>query len=132
MSRLSPMPATSMSMVVLAIMSSQGLTLVIADVRTAFMQSDHRTRQGGPFYATQPPSFKAVFGMPVHSIIDGTEIPMESSFNKYTRASTYSQYKVRLRSSLTSVSPPTACLITFQRASLGALRTKKCAPTMDI
>jgi hypothetical protein len=33
-------------------------------------------------YATQPPSFKDVFGMPVHSIIDGTEIPMESSLNE--------------------------------------------------
>jgi len=44
-------------------------------------------------YATQPPSFKDVFGMPVHSIIDGTEIPMESSLNEYTRATTYSQYK---------------------------------------
>jgi hypothetical protein len=45
------------------------------------------------YYATQPPSFKDVFGTPVHSIIDGTEIPMESSLNKYTRASTYSQHK---------------------------------------
>ena len=49
--------------------------------------------EASDIYATQPPSFKDVFGMPVHSIIDGTEIPMESSLNKSTRASTYSQHK---------------------------------------
>ena len=73
--------------------SASRYMITISAILDEFLTRKFPRMKASEIYATQPPSFKDVFGMPVHSIIDGTEIPMESSSNEYTRASTYSQYK---------------------------------------
>ena len=73
--------------------SASRYMITISAILDEFLTRNFPRMKASEIYATQPPSFKDVFGMPVHSIIDGTEIPMESSLNKYTRASTYSQHK---------------------------------------
>jgi hypothetical protein len=52
--RFSPTPATSTLMITLQVIASHRYRMIIADVRTAFAQSDHRERPNGPLYASLP------------------------------------------------------------------------------
>jgi hypothetical protein len=112
--------------------SASRYMISISAILDEFLNRNFPKMKASDIYATQPPSFyrRLRYARPFNHRRkrnpDGVE------FERVHARQRIRSTKVRLRSSLRSVSPPTACLITFQRASLGALRTKKCAPTMDI
>ncbi len=66
--RFSPTPATSTLMLTLVLIASQKFTLIIMDVKMAFMQSDHRQREGGELYARLPPG--GVQGYPQGGVVE--------------------------------------------------------------
>ena len=54
--RYAPTPATPTVYLTFQLLSSLRYRMVIMDVSSAFGQSDHRTREQGPLFATMPPS----------------------------------------------------------------------------
>lgn len=59
--------------------SASRYMISISAILNEFLNRKFPRMMASEIYATQPPSFADVFGMPVHSIIDGTQIPIESS-----------------------------------------------------
>ena len=66
--RFSPTPATSTLMLVLVIMALQNFTMVLADFKMTFMQTDAHHRRGGKLYAKLPPG--GVDGYPDGAILE--------------------------------------------------------------